>query len=66
MANLVKYTVTLGKPNPKDVIEAAGADLTGTDVIQVQMDITKMRKEDALRMLDQVRDRIFARKWPAL
>lgn len=66
MAAQAKLTTTLGLPRLKDVTVAAGTAIAGSDAMELNIDYTKMTKGDALKLLDQFRQKIFASKWPLL
>lgn len=59
-----KFTVQRGKPNPKDVAVVAGAAETQSDTMSLNVDYTKITKGDALVMIDGIRQKIHAGKWP--
>jgi hypothetical protein len=61
-----KLTVTRGKPNLKDVTVAAGTAITGSDAMELNIDHTKLTKGDALTMLEGLRQKLLASKWPLL
>lgn len=60
----VKLTVVRGKPNLKDITVTAGTAIAGSDAMELNIDQTKIAKGDALTMLDALRQKIFASKWP--
>ncbi len=62
----VKLTATRGKPDLKDVAVAAGTTVGAGDAMELNIDYTKMTKGDALVMIDAIRAKIFAAKWPVL
>lgn len=62
----VKFTMQRGKPTLKDVTVAAGTAEAQTDTISINIDYTKMTKGDVLLALDNIRQKIFAGKWPAI
>lgn len=59
-----KFTVQRGKPNLKDIVVTAGSAEAQSDTISLNVDYTKIGKGDALIMVDQLRQKIFAGKWP--
>ncbi len=60
----VKFTVTRGKPHIKDITQSAGTAIAGSDALELNIDQTKMAKGDVLVMIDNLRAKIFASKWP--
>lgn len=60
----VKLTVVRGKPEIKDIAVAAGTPIAGSDAMELNIDYTKLTKGDVLVMLDNLRGKIFAAKWP--
>ncbi len=60
----VKLTVTRGKPHIKDIVQSAGTAIAGSDAMELNIDQTKLSKGDALVMMDNLRAKIFASKWP--
>ena len=61
-----KFTVKRGSPNLKDIVVAAGSAETQSDTLSINIDYTKITKGDALTMIDQVKQKIHAGKWPPL
>lgn len=59
-----KLTVSLGGANLKDVAVSAGTVTTNGDTLELNIDQSKMRKGDCLLLLDKLRDKVFASKWP--
>jgi hypothetical protein len=66
MAAQVKLTMQRGKPALKDVVVAAGSAEAQSDTMSLNIDYTKITKGDALIMIDAIRQKIFASKWPML
>jgi hypothetical protein len=66
MAVQFKLTVSRGKPNLKDITVAAGTTIAGSDAMELNIDQTKMGKLEALTLLEELRQKIFASKWPML
>lgn len=62
----VKLTVKRGAPNLKDVAVAAGAAEAQSDTMSLNIDYTKITKGDALIMIEALKQKIFASKWPML
>ena len=63
-ATQAKLTVALGGNNLKDVAVAAGTTIAGGDAMELNIDQLKMTKGDAINMLDKLRDKLVASKWP--
>lgn len=61
-----KFTARRGLANNKDVIVAAGAAEAQSDTISLNVDYTNVRKGDVLIMIDAIRQKIHAGKWPPL
>jgi hypothetical protein len=61
-----KFTAQRGKSDLKDVIVAAGVAEAQSDTLSVNIDVTKLTKGEALIMLDEVKQKIFASPWPPL
>ena len=61
-----KFTVQRGKPGLKDITVAPGTAETQSDTISLNVDYTKVTKGDVLIMIDAVRQKVFAGKWPPL
>jgi pyruvate/2-oxoglutarate dehydrogenase complex dihydrolipoamide acyltransferase (E2) component len=62
-----KLTVQRGKSAMKDVIIAAGSAEAQTETMSLNIDYTAIRRADALRMLDAIKNRIEgSRTWPPL
>lgn len=59
-----KFTVQRGKVGLKDVAVATGAAESQTDTMTLNVDYDKVSKGDVLIMLDAIRAKIFAGKWP--
>lgn len=62
----VKLSVARGKVALKDVSVAAGTAIAGSDAMELNIDVTKISKGDALILLKAFEDKIFASKWPLL
>lgn len=62
----VKFTVQRGKIDPKSVTVAAGTAEAATDTISVNVDFTKLTKGDVVILLETIKQKILAGKWPAL
>ena len=61
-----KFTIQRGKIELKDVAVEAGAAEAQSDTLSVNVDYTKLTKGDVLFMLDEVKQKIAAGKWPPL
>ena len=61
-----KFTMQRGKNGLKDVVVAAGSAEAQTDTISINIDYTKITKGDALIMIDDIKRKIHAGKWPPL
>ena len=61
-----KFTVQRGKVALKDITVAAGSAEAQSDTISLNVDYTKLAKGDVIIMLDNLRAKIFAGKWPPL
>lgn len=59
-----KLTVQRGKRDLKDVVVAAGSAEAQSDTMSLNIDSTKLTKGEALLGLEQLRQKIFAGKWP--
>ena len=60
----VKLTVALGKPGLKDVAVSAGTAIAGSEAMELNIDVTRMTKGDAMILIDARRAKIFNAKWP--
>lgn len=61
-----KVTAQRGKYNLKDVIVAAGAAEAQSDTISLNVDFTNMKKGEMLTLLDSIKQKIHAGKFPPL
>jgi len=61
-----KFTMQRGKNGLKDVAVAAGSAEAQSDTISINIDYTKITKGDALIMIDDIKRKISAGKWPPL
>lgn len=61
-----KFTAQRGKSNLKDIAVAAGSAEAQSDTISINIDFTAMRKGDALLLIEDVKRKIAAGKWPPL
>lgn len=66
MAFTAKFTIQRGKIDLKDVVVAAGSAEAQTDTISVNVDVTKLTKGETLILLDEIKQKIHAGKWPPL
>lgn len=66
MAFTAKLTIQRGKVALKDVAITAGAAEAQSDTISLNIDQTNMSKGDALMLVDEIRQKIFASPWPPL
>ena len=60
----VKLTIARGKNNLKDVAVAAGTAEAQSDTMSLNIDYAKITKGDALLMIEALKNKIFASKWP--
>ena len=61
-----KVTAQRGKFNLKDVIVAAGAAEAQSDTMSLNVDFTNMKKGEALILLDSIKQKIHAGKFPPI
>lgn len=61
----VKYTLKRGGKGPEATI-GAGSAIGGGDAIELNIDITKMTKQDVLLGLEALTERVHQDKFPAL
>ncbi len=61
-----KVTAQRGKYNLKDAIVAAGAAEAQSDTISLNVDFTNAKKGEILQMLELIRAKIHAGKFPPL
>lgn len=64
MAFTAKLTFTRGKPKVGDVVITAGTAEAGRDRISLNIDADKMTKGEAMIALDNIKNALFAAKWP--
>jgi hypothetical protein len=64
MATQVLLSIARGARDLKDTTVAAGTPIGNSDAMQLNIDINKISKGDALVMLEQFRMKIFQGKWP--
>ena len=57
-----RYTITLGQ-RAQDVVQSAGGAI-GTDTMQLNVDLTNMKRGDAIILLQQLEERILEAPWP--
>ncbi|MDX3883604.1 MAG: hypothetical protein QHC65_04220 [Sphingomonas sp.] len=62
----VKLTVQRGKPALKDIVVAAGSAEAQSDTMSLNIDSSAISKGDALMMVEALRQKIHASKWPML
>lgn len=60
----VKLTTVRGKPALKDVVVTAGTPITGSDAMELNVDVTRASKGDVLLMIEAIRQKIVASPWP--
>lgn len=60
----VKLTLARGKRELKDVVIAAGSAEAQSDTMSLNIDYDKITKGDALLMIDKLKAKIHASKWP--
>ena len=61
-----KVTAQRGKYNLKDVVVAAGAAEAQSDTMSLNVDFTNMKKGEALILLDSIKQKIHAGKFPPI
>lgn len=66
MAFPIKFTAKRGQVQLNQVVIAAGAAEAQTDTISINIDSTKMTKGEALTVIENIKQRIWASNWPAL
>lgn len=66
MAAQAKFTIVRGKRDLKDVTVAAGSAEAQSDTMSLNIDYTALKKGDVLVMIDQIKAKIHAGKWPPL
>lgn len=66
MAFTAKLTIQRGKVALKDVAITPGTAEAQSDTISLNIDQTNMSKGDALMLVDEIRQKIFASPWPPL
>ena len=59
-----KLTVQRGKNDLRDIALSAGSAEAQTDTLSVNIDYTNMTKQDAMIMLDEIKQSLFNRPWP--
>lgn len=64
MAWTAKFTAQRGKVQLKDVAIAAGSAEAQSDTISINIDQTRLTKGEALTMIDNIKAKIHASKWP--
>lgn len=60
----VKLTVVRGRTALKDIAISAGAAIGGGDAIELNIDATRLSKGEALLLVEALKARIVAAKWP--
>jgi len=66
MAAQYKFTAQRGKVALKDVAVAAGSAEVQSDTISINIDVTKLTKGETLILIDKIKEKIFAGKWPPI
>jgi hypothetical protein len=61
-----KLTIQRGKVDLKDVIVSAGVAEAQSDTISVNIDVTSLSKGEAILLLEEVKQKIFASPWPLI
>lgn len=61
-----KFTAQRGKVGLKNVVVAAGTAEAQSDTMSLNIDVTKLTKGEALVLLEQIRQKIHAGKWPPI
>lgn len=61
-----KFTMQRGKNGLKDVVVASGTSEAQSDTISINVDYTNAKKGDVLQMIDAMKAKIHAGKWPPL
>jgi hypothetical protein len=59
-----KLTIKRAQKAP-DIVRAAGSSISGSDAIEVNVDVTNMTKSECSLMLDQVQRYILEHGFPA-
>lgn len=62
----VKLTVKRGGTNLKDVAVTSGTPIANSDAIELNVDYTKATRGDVLTMVEALRQKIIASKWPMI
>lgn len=62
----VKLTIKRGQIGLKDVVVSAGSAEAQTDTMSLNIDFTKLTKGEALILVDSIKQKIHASKWPFL
>ena len=61
-----KFTAQRGKVDLKNITVAAGSAEAQSDTISINIDQTKLTKGEALVLIDEIKEKIFAGKWPPI
>ena len=61
----VKFTAQRGKNDLWEIAQAAGTAEAQSDTVSINIDFTKMTKGDVLTLIDDIKAKIHAGKWPA-
>ncbi|MGN6123235.1 MAG: hypothetical protein ACTHOJ_09805 [Sphingomonas oligoaromativorans] len=64
MATQVKLSIAQGAHYLDDITVGAGTTIAGSDAMELNIDVTKMRKADALALLGKLGEKIMAADWP--
>lgn len=61
-----KFTAQRGKVDLKNITVAAGSAEAQSDTISINIDQNKLTKGEALVLIDEIKEKIFAGKWPPI
>lgn len=61
-----KWTIQRGKADLKNITVAAGSAEAQSDTLSINIDVTKLTKGEALLLIDEAKEKIFAGKWPPI
>jgi hypothetical protein len=66
MAFQAKFTAQFGKTDPAQIAIAAGDAEAQTDTISINMDVTTMRRDEVVMVLEKLTQRILSASFPPL
>lgn len=61
-----KFTIQRGKVNLSDVAVAAGSAEAQSDTMSLNIDVTNLTKGEAMILVEEIKQKIFASPWPPL